>query len=80
MKIGKDNHNNEMIDGLVNLILFHDDDNIDYDNKDDISKLCLPFELKYLWLISQKHNIWGHIRRLTFDTCCSVFSILSLLV
>ena len=36
MKIGKDNHNNEMIDGLVNLILFHDDDNIDYDNKDDI--------------------------------------------
>ena len=36
MNVWKDNYNNEMIYGLFNSSSFYNDDNIDYDNKDDI--------------------------------------------
>ena len=36
MNVWKDNYNNEMIYGLLNSSSFYNDDNIDYDNKDDM--------------------------------------------
>ena len=36
MHVWKDNYNNEMIYGSLNSSSFYNDDNIDYDNKDDI--------------------------------------------
>ena len=36
MNVWKDNCNNEMTYGLLNSSSFYNDDNIDYDNKDDI--------------------------------------------
>ena len=66
MNVWKDNYNNEEIYGLLNSISFYNDDNIDYDNKDDIEvsivKLCVSFEKKRK-LLSQKHNIWGLMKK-----------------